>query len=212
MLQLKNKKILVLAPHTDDGELGCGATISRALSEGSEVYYVAFSTAEDSLPPEFPRDQLVKEVKEATSRLGIDREHLIIYNYEVRKLNYHRQQILEDLVQLNAKISPDIVLMPSTQDIHQDHITISQEATRAFKYCTLLGYELPWNNLSLNTDCFISVTEEDVRRKIFALEAYITQRNRKYMGKGFLRSLAVVRGVQSDGEYAEAFEVIRVLL
>ena len=40
-----NNRVLVLAPHTDDGELGCGGTISRMVEEGREVYYAAFSTA-----------------------------------------------------------------------------------------------------------------------------------------------------------------------
>src|SRR5699024_12177975 len=34
--------ILVLAPHTDDGELGCGGSIARFIREGHEVHYVAF--------------------------------------------------------------------------------------------------------------------------------------------------------------------------
>ena len=42
--------ILVLAPHTDDGELGCGGTISKFVKEGKNIYYVAFSTAEESVP------------------------------------------------------------------------------------------------------------------------------------------------------------------
>lgn len=42
--------ILVLAPHTDDGELGMGGTISKLIADGKEVTYVAFSTAEESVP------------------------------------------------------------------------------------------------------------------------------------------------------------------
>ena len=38
------EKVLILAPHTDDGELACGATISRMLRHGVEIYYVAFSS------------------------------------------------------------------------------------------------------------------------------------------------------------------------
>ena len=38
-------KVLVLAPHTDDGEIGCGGTIARFIEEGADVYYVAFSSA-----------------------------------------------------------------------------------------------------------------------------------------------------------------------
>ena len=57
MLNLQNlKKVLVLAPHTDDGELGCGGFITKLIENNVEVFYVAFSTAEESVPPGFPKD------------------------------------------------------------------------------------------------------------------------------------------------------------
>ena len=62
--------ILVLAPHTDDGEFGCGGSISKWVNEGKEVYYVAFSSAEKSVLKEMPKD-ILKEVQEATKVLGI---------------------------------------------------------------------------------------------------------------------------------------------
>ncbi|MER3409204.1 MAG: hypothetical protein C4306_03670, partial [Thermoleophilia bacterium] len=65
------KRVLVLAPHTDDGELGCGGTMARLVEEGAEVRYVAFSIAVKSLPPGFPPDTLAREVREATRELGI---------------------------------------------------------------------------------------------------------------------------------------------
>lgn len=65
------KNVLVLAPHTDDGEFGAGGTIARLLAEGSNVYYAAFSTAKESVPEGMPENILEIEVKEATKRLGI---------------------------------------------------------------------------------------------------------------------------------------------
>ena len=50
------KKVLILAPHTDDGEFGCGGTITKLISEGADVYYAAFSAAEQSVLPKFPKD------------------------------------------------------------------------------------------------------------------------------------------------------------
>jgi len=127
------KTILVLAPHTDDGELGCGGSIVRFLEEGKEVYYVAFSTAEDSVPEGFPRNILEIEVREATKILGIPSSNLIIYKFQVRKLNYVRQEILEELVKIKREINPDLVFIPSPNDLHQDHQTVAMEGMRAFK-------------------------------------------------------------------------------
>ena len=63
--------MLVLAPHTDDGEFGCGGTMARLVEGGAEVRYVAFSIATKSLPEGFPPDTLAREVREATAELGI---------------------------------------------------------------------------------------------------------------------------------------------
>lgn len=209
---LKNKNITVLAPHTDDGELGCGATIARAVREGAQVSYIAFSTAEASVPEGFPKDQLKVELLQATEILGIPVEHVHIFNYEVRKLNYARQEILEKLIEMRNKLAPEIVFMPSLCDIHQDHSTIAREGLRAFKNSTILGYELMWNNRSFNTDCFINVNEEDLQKKIDALSVYKTQTGKAYMRQDFIKSLATVRGVQVNTALAEAFEVIRLII
>jgi len=206
---LKNRTILVLAPHTDDGELGCGGLIAKAIRLGANVFYAAFSTAEESVPANFPKNQLEKEVLNATYVLGIQAANVKVYKYEVRKLNYVRQEILEELVRLREELHPDIIMLPSQKDIHQDHATITAEGIRAFKNCTILGYELIWNNLSFATDMFCILSAEDLGKKILALNEYKTQEGKAYMEEDFIRSMARVRGTQVQAQYAEAFEVIR---
>jgi len=205
----KFKNVLVLAPHTDDGELGAGGTISMLIENGADVYYIAFSTAEASVPKGFPKDILKTEVKEATAKLGIPNKNLIIKNYEVRKLNYARQEILEDLIVIRKNINFDLVLIPSLKDIHQDHTTIAQEGLRAFKNTTVLGYELIWNNLSFDTTSFVKLQKKHIQLKCDALKSYKSQGVRDYMSEEFIFALAKARGVQIGCEYAESFEVIR---
>ncbi len=206
------KNVLVLAPHTDDGELGAGATIAKLIELGAKVTYVAFSTAEESVPDGLPKDILKSEVKKATLALGIKPENLIIFNYQVRKLNFHRQEILEDLIELRKKDFYDLVLTPSMHDIHQDHATISIESLRAFKNTTILGYELIWNNLSFDTKCFVRLEESHLKSKCNALTQYESQGKRNYLSENFTFSLATSRGVQAGCEYAECFEVIRLMM
>lgn len=204
--------ILVLAPHTDDGELGMGGTISHLVELGKRVTYVAFSTAQQSVPDGFPKDILKTEVKRATAKLGILPENLIIYNYEVRKLGYVRQEILEELIRLRKANHFDLVFMPSLHDIHQDHTTVAQEGLRAFKNTTLLGYELIWNNLTFNTQCFVPLEQRHIDAKVEALKEYKSQGSRDYLSEDFIFSLAKTRGVQAGCTYAEAFEVVRLFL
>jgi LmbE family N-acetylglucosaminyl deacetylase len=204
--------VLALAPHTDDAEFGCGGTLARLLDEGANVYYAAFSTAEKSVPPGFPHDVLKTEVKEATRCLGIEENRLFIFNYEVRKLNYCRQEILEDLIKIRSSIDFDLILMPSLNDIHQDHLTVAQEALRAFKNKTILGYELLWNNLSFNTVAFFPLSQEYIAKKALAISMYRSQAHRPYASEEFIFSLARSRGVQIGCEFAETFEVVRWVL
>ncbi len=207
---MKNKqRVLVLAPHTDDGELGCGGSIARFCSEGREVTYVAFSLCTRSLPEGLAPNTLEIEVKAATKVLGVKPENLILYDYDVRRFKEFRQEILEELVKINRQVNPDLVFVPSPTDIHQDHQVISEEGLRAYKNTTLLGYEMPWNNLSFNTRCFVKLGEEEIATKVAALKEYKSQAHRSYINENFIRSLAYTRGVQIGCQYAEAFEVIR---
>jgi len=202
-------RVLILAPHTDDGELGCGGTIARFVEDGKEVYYAAFSVAEKSVPEGFPRNILEIEVRKAMKILGVPETNLLIYKYEVRTFSYHRQEILENIISLRKELQPDLVFIPSPNDLHQDHKVIAEEGIRAFKKSTILGYEMPWNNISFNTMSFIPLEERHIKKKIDALRCYETQRYRSYLSEDFIRSLARTRGTQIEVEYAEAFEVIR---
>lgn len=202
-------RFLILSPHTDDGEFGCGGSIARFVEEEKEIYYVAFSTAEESVPAPWPKDILKTEVKEATKQLGISQENLIIFNFKVRELSYHRQEVLDELIKIKKDICPDLVLLPSTNDLHQDHSTVTEEGIRAFKTITILGYENPWNNISFQAESFIVLSEENVITKLNALNAYNSQKGKAYANEEYVRSIVRMRGVQIGSRYAEAFEVIR---
>jgi LmbE family N-acetylglucosaminyl deacetylase len=204
-----SKTILVLAPHTDDGEFGCGGTIAKYVAEGARVIYAAFSAAEQSVLPHLPRDILRTEVKLATARLGVRDEDCLVFDFEVRRFPELRQPILDRMIALNRDYAPDMVFLPSANDTHQDHQTIALEGFRAFKRTTMLGYEVPWNNLDFRTSCFVELTESHVATKIAAVEQYQSQRHRSYASSEFIRSLAMTRGVQIGKRYAEAFEVVR---
>ncbi len=211
-VQFSGQKILILAPHTDDGELGCGATISKLIENKNEVYYVAFSACEQSVLKDFPSDILIREVKAATKILGIAAENLILYDFQVRTFSYHRQEILDKLIELKNKINPSIIFIPSVNDLHQDHSTIATEALRAFKQCTILSYEVPWNNVSFNTTCFFKLDQKHIDAKIKAIHEYRSQSHRAYINGDFIKSLATVRGVQVGVQYAETFDVVRLIL
>ena len=211
ILDTKGKRVLVLAPHTDDGEFGCGGTIAKLVESGAEVFYSAFSVCEQSVPYGFDQDQLEQELLEATEVLRIPADNVLIHRYEVRRFPDFRQEILQNIVDSRKTLCPDLVFMPCLDDIHQDHRVVATEGLRAYKDTTILSYEMPWNNISIQTSAFSRLEERHLQTKIDALARYQTQTFRQYANPEFLRALAVTRGAQIGVPLAEVFELVRLV-
>ena len=205
-------RVLVLAPHTDDAELGCGGTLARLIERKHDVFVAVFSTASDSLPAELPKDTLKHEFLDSMRVLGIPGENALVREYPVRRLVEHRQSILEELVALRKDIAPDVVFLPGNQDIHQDHQVIHAEGVRAFKNRSLLGYELPWNTFDFGPQLIVGLEDRHMECKWHMLQAYDSQMalGRQYFSRDLMYGLARVRGAQANKEFGEGFQVIRL--
>jgi N-acetylglucosamine malate deacetylase 1 len=206
------ERALVLAPHTDDGEFGCGGTMARLVEGGADVRYVAFSIATKSLPDGFAPDTLAQEVKEATAEIGIEQKNLTVHDFEVRTFPTHRQEILELLIQLWEGWKPDVVLQPSVNDVHQDHQVIAMEGLRAFKRTTVLGYEIPWNNFNFDYQAYVALEERHLEKKTAALAKYASQQHRRYSDPEYIWNVARTHGINVNRDYAEVFQVYRAVL
>jgi LmbE family N-acetylglucosaminyl deacetylase len=200
---------LVLAPHTDDGEFGCGGTMARLVERGVDVRQIAFSTASRSLPPGFPPDTLSHESRAASTALGLGPDALTVHDFEVRTFPNSRQEILELLIEVAREFKPAVVLLPTTDDIHQDHATIAAEGLRAFKRTTVLGYEIPWNQFRFHKQLYVTLEERHLQAKARALACYASQAHRNYANEEFVRNLARTHGIEIGREHAECFEVVR---
>lgn len=206
-------KVLLLSPHTDDVELGAGGLICRMLEDGGHTFkWLVFSRCSASLGSHLAPDTLENEFHRCADFLGIsDRQ---VLDYGVRTMPDHRQEVLETLVQVKADFQPDLVLGPCLEDVHQDHSTIARESLRAFKNCaTILGYELPWNNVSFSARMLVRLTRDHTWRKWQAMQHYESQQTlrREYFSWDFVSSWAVMVGAQCGAQYGEAFEVIRAV-
>lgn len=201
------KKCLILSPHYDDAELGCGATISRMVHNKTKVLVAVFA---QQRCVDKKAKSLISELGESSKLLGFRTE---IENFVGRRLDEQRQDILDWLIRINNDFKPDMVIAPSLVQTHQDHEVVSREAFRAFKYTRLLGYDMPWNNLdSGRLTTFVEVTEGDVKLKSLALSCYESQMPRPYFEEDMIFSLAKSRGLQCGKELAEAFETYRFFL
>jgi len=203
------KKVLVISPHTDDGEIGCGGTISRFVREGKEIFYLALSHS--FLQPDgHTRNDLSGECKNALKVLGI--KHYSILGFEARNFLRDRQRILDTFIQIKKEFNPDLVFVPISFDLHQDHQVVTEEARRAFRECSILGYEMFGRKQGENFSFFVRLEESDLKKKIKAFHQYKSQRFRKYYDPKILNGLATLRGLQIRCNYAEAFEPLLVIV
>ena len=186
------KKCLVLSPHPDDMELACGGTIQKF----DEVLNLVFSTC--GITHELTASSMSLDVK------------CKVFDFPVRKFSEHRQEILQAMIDFD--FDPDVVMMPSSFDEHQDHQVIHQEGKRAFKHCRMLGYESPWNNFSFKPDTYSILTLHQLGRKMSALNKYRSQQNKNYFKSSFTNGVARMRGTQIGVNYAESFETIRWII
>ena len=196
-------KILAISPHSDDVELGCGGAIARFKRAGHHVKMWVMGFGNPLTGATLP------ELEASIRMLEIDR--LLCDGFDCRQYTERRQEILQKMIYENMKNEPDLVFVPSTANIHQDHEIVTAEALRAFRTACILGYEMPWGDVkSAHRAFYIRLSQGDLMKKCDAVACYETQKERVYTSEEFLHSLATVRGAQAGkGGYAEAFEVLR---
>jgi len=185
------------------------------MEEGNELHWMVFSSARESVPEGMPDDILASEFKEVIGLLKLNSDCYTLFDYKVRRLNEYRQEILESLVKIRNNFQPDLVIGPSLNDYHQDHVIVANEMIRAFKSTSsILCYELPWNHLKFENQFFVKLNEVHIQKKIEILGCYKSQiiKKRVYFAEDFIKGLAVSRGVQINTKYAEAFEVLRWII
>jgi len=201
----KAGRILFLAAHTDDVELGCGATAHRLAFLGSEIRTVVFS-----YPPSINVMEFEPEHIKACAVLGIKpgEQHLM----NPRDLHADRKQILQILYDINYQFKPTLVFCPCSYDMHQSHRVVFEETVRAFKYSSILGYEMPWNCLEFRGNLFSMLAQDDYQAKLDAVACYKSQMQRTFFSNGVVGDLMRVRGKSINREYAEAFEAVRIVI
>ena len=194
---LYSKTVFILAPHPDDAEIACGGTIARLVEHNAAVYFLVFGKD----------DTRKAELRASLKFMGIKKA--FCFDVPIREFLRFRQQILDKMVLMKRQLKPDLVIMPSLDDIHQDHQVIAKEGLRAFKDINLLGYEASWNNMNFEAQMFIRIDNTHLETKIRAMGFYKSQSDKPYMAPEYVRSLARVRGVQAGFRYAEMFNVVR---
>jgi LmbE family N-acetylglucosaminyl deacetylase len=202
-------KILAFSGHTDDVEIGAGATLSRLMEEGASLRSIAFVCPLEELHEEHAKAHSI-----ITSLKPIPELDVIRHDFPNMKLPEYRQEILDIIWKEYHAYKPDIVLTHNPHDTHQDHHTVYEETVRACKKGTIWAYQTPKNMRLFNENLYVEVQDRHVDVKIEALKCYKSQfeRNRAEFNEQFLISNMVAKGQQIGVKYAEAFQVITMAI
>lgn len=222
------KKILVLAPHADDEVLGCGGTINKFSSSGSDIYTVILTNAYFGAPEIFSKNLVSKIRKEAISANKILQiRKLFFEDFPAPSLDqFPLYKIADKILEYINTIKPNTVFIPSEKDSHIDHKIIHSAAMVALRPIqnhvvnNVLAYETlsetHWGeqtNSLFSPNYFEKLTKQNIKIKNQSFSKYKSQ-IKKFphpRSKNGIEILSKFRGMQIDSDYAEAFEVKRLI-
>ena len=205
-MEFHGRRTLFLGAHPDDIELGCGALIHH-IAKGSDVTCVTLSDNQKN--PALTR--VVAEQLKSLAILGVSSERVRFGPFQTRIFPHARQEILEYFLALREELEPDLIFVHSDHDVHQDHLTMTQEALRAFRGITLLGFDVVRSSYGFFPHFLVEVDESDVEAKIAALAAYETYKDKYYFSSELTRAIMVRHGALAEVDYAEGFEILRIV-
>jgi len=201
-----SERVLFVAPHPDDVEIGCGATICAFVQARFEVACVFLTRGERGGDP----DVREKESRKACASLGLRQGNIFFGSFPDTGITVSHEVIafLERFV--DERLWG--VFVPSVHETHQDHRHAGEACQSAFRRLgRILAYESPSVTSAFNPNVFVPIGGL-VRKKWDALRCHHSQidQNRMYLQYRSMVQLAAFRGQQNGVEYAEAFEAVRL--
>ena len=200
------KRVLFIGAHPDDIEIGAGALIADIVDK-TDLLCVTLSDNQKN--PALIN--IVNELHNSMNVLNVNENDFIVGEFETRRFPQARQEILEYLINLNRTFDPDVIFTHSNADIHQDHATATQEALRAFRGKTVLGFDVIRSTYGFFPNFLVEVSEEGVNKKIEALAQYKTYSDKYYFTEEITRSTLIRNGALAEKRFAEGFDILRIV-
>ncbi len=119
--------VLAIAPHPDDGEIFCGATLALLASKGYSVSLLHLTAGELSTQGDVETRR--EERKSAAALLGLQSEDSL--NLPDGALSEGDPSQIAALVRAIRSARPEVLLLPYWEDRHPDHRQASLLGTRA---------------------------------------------------------------------------------
>jgi LmbE family N-acetylglucosaminyl deacetylase len=195
--------VLCLGAHSDDIEIGAGATLLSLLERGIalEVHWCVLSGGEE---------RAVEARKSAADFLvNTTGSQIEVKSFPDGFFPEHGEAIKDWFESLKQRIEPDLILTHRRDDAHQDHRQVSRLTWNTFRDHCILEYEIPkWDGDIGQPNLYVPVSAAALQRKIELLMLHFgSQRSKQWFDEETFRGLARLRGMEcrAPERYAEAF-------
>ncbi len=197
--------VLCLGAHSDDIEIGLGATIIQMLQKGvqAEIHWCVFSGGNNE-----DRD---REARSSASDFleGAHQSAIEVLAFRDSFFPQQGEAIKTHFEKLKTSISPDVIFTHRRDDAHQDHREICQLTWNTFRDHLILEYEIPkWDGDVGQPNLYMPVSAAAQERKVnLLLKHFGTQRSKHWFDAETFNGLARLRGLEcrAPERYAEAF-------
>lgn len=196
-------RILCLGAHSDDIEIGCGASL-MALGAGDPLIDMRWEVFSGN-------DARQEEARKSFSAWteGVENSTLRLHSFRDGFFPDQWGAIKEQFIQLQESFQPDVVFTHYREDLHQDHRILNELTWNAFRNQLVLEYEIPKFDGDMGRpNFFIPISEPQAKEKVAALMNHFgSQRSKGWFSEDLFLGLMRLRGVEacSESGYAEAF-------
>lgn len=235
LINLKNEKLLIIAPHADDEILGCYGLIKKIKNLGGKVYVQILTMGGyKKIGSSFiTKEKWRQEFLKVCNRLKIDGQDIMFYEDNFYYLDEIPRRNLIDYFETKSsislfKIKPTIVALPTIFSSHQDHTQAYKAVISALRIQPqkkfnspklIISYESPeyyfWSPYiefgKFSPNFFLKLTETDIKNKINVMRIYQSQVTKGKRDGKKIKALATMRGSEAGVAFAEAFNVHRMI-
>lgn len=197
------RRVLALGSHSDDIEIGCGATLlalTRARPE-LEVTWVV-------LGAEGEREREARASAEAFLSAS-ERSEIVVHGFRDGYFPYVGTEVKDVFEEMKSRLDPDLILTHARHDLHQDHRVVCELTWNTWRSHLILEYEIPKYDGDLGSpNVFVPVSEELAREKAQLVhQAFASQQGKHWFEEDLFLGLMRIRGMEASAAsgYAEAF-------
>jgi LmbE family N-acetylglucosaminyl deacetylase len=201
--------LLAIGAHSDDIEIGAGATVLRLIRQhpGLRVGWIVLGAS----------GVREAEARESAARFLENAAHSEVVIASFPDGHFPNQHAdLKAFFDGLKRYSPDLLLTHYGKDLHQDHRVVSELTWNTFRNQAILEYEIPkWDGGLGSPNFFVPATKRDADRKVeLLMSCFGSQLDKHWFDELTFRGLMRLRGLECNAPeaMAEAFYARKISL